>query len=199
MKKQNQASLKDARTIRKTPQQKRRSRTTSILRLTGRGFRSWKKKHDHSAIDADQLISLGASIIAHHELAKLINRGARAENQPGATKEKRSSPVITGNLEHCRDYSVVNVEITEAQRVQLSTPVNFSTYRQFLRVATHKQLMTLRETVPLYWTLGEQSHAPQRLVSLCGKKPDGTGYVWLYVWMHRAILELSSELKRRGL
>lgn len=91
--------------------------------------------------------------------------------------------------------------LTEAQRIQLAG--KRCTYRDFLRVATHDQLVALKETVPLCWAHQvmtseggrEPLLSPHHLHSLRGRGPNGIDYAW----MTRARATLAAELKRRGM
>jgi hypothetical protein len=192
MKKQNQASTLKGRTTKKTPQQKQRIKRRTGKLDAGSPASDPPTHHAHHGFSSS---CGGGQVIAHAELARLINRGP--------VKSRRQSPRDSG-AERINTH-FVTIELTEAQRVQLAQPYPIGsriTYGEFLHVATHEQLTALRGSVPLYWaglTHVDQPGciAPKQLVSMRGRKSDGTGDVWLYTWMSQARLELSTELKRR--
>jgi hypothetical protein len=85
--------------------------------------------------------------------------------------------------------------LTESQRIAATAGNRRDGYRTFLQLATNAQLLTLRDSIPLYWIETLLGKKATRFVSLRGKAPAGSDRVQV-AWK---LSLLAIELKKRKL
>jgi hypothetical protein len=135
------------------------------------------------------------------------NRAQQKPRPHGATTLPRLKPgVHTGELvwdiaeyeQAERDGRFVTVELTEMQDLQSKATERFG-LQEFLSIALHEQLMSLRGTTPLTITTyfrqppaGKNRRLP-KILALRGPGPGGVDKAW----MKRLRAKIAAELKRR--